>query len=108
MPKATSINFIQGTGVYSADEREKSEHKPDSVKASKEVIISGGTFNSPQILKVSGVGAREDLESFGIDVVVDLPRIGTNMQDRYEVSVAAQASKDFAHLKGCRSKGHRP
>jgi choline dehydrogenase len=109
VPKATGVNFIQGTGVYGADERVKSAHMPGFVKASKEVILSAGTFNSPQLLKLSGVGPRAELESFGIKVVKDLPGVGTNMQDRYEVGVAGQTLTDFSLLKGCTFlKGNDP
>ncbi|KAF1943012.1 glucose-methanol-choline oxidoreductase-like protein [Clathrospora elynae] len=101
LPRATGVNFVQGTGVYGADERAKSGHTLGSIKATKEVIISTGTFNSPQLLKLSGVGPRAELESFGIDVISDLPGVGTNMQDRYEVGIAGQTKKDFALLKGC-------
>lgn len=58
-----------------------------SVRARKEVIVSGGTFNTPQILKLSGVGPAEELNKFNIPVVVDLPAVGNFMQDNYESGV---------------------
>ncbi|KAF2729105.1 alcohol oxidase [Polyplosphaeria fusca] len=100
-PKATGVNFIQGTGVYSADERTKSQHKPGSVKATKEVILAAGAFNTPQLLKLSGVGPRDELDKFSIPVVKELPGVGTNLQDRYEVGVAGQTDSDFSLLKDC-------
>jgi hypothetical protein len=45
------------------------------VQAKKEVILSGGSINSPQILMLSGVGPAEQLQKFGIDVVADLPGV---------------------------------
>ena len=51
------------------------------VKANREVIVSGGTINSPQILELSGIGDPEVLKAAGVDVKVDLPTVGTNYQD---------------------------
>jgi 4-pyridoxate dehydrogenase len=48
--------------------------------ASREVIMAAGTFNTPQLLMLSGVGPAEHLRSFGINVAVDLP-VGKNLQD---------------------------
>ena len=47
----------------------------------REVILSGGTINSPQLLMLSGVGPREHLESLGIPVLHDLPGVGENLRD---------------------------
>lgn len=53
--------------------------------ANKEVILSAGAFGSPQILKLSGVGPAEELKSFDIDMVHDLPGVGENLQDHIDV-----------------------
>ncbi|KAJ6113793.1 hypothetical protein N7523_007110 [Penicillium sp. IBT 18751x] len=52
-----------------------------TLHVSKEVIISAGTFQSPQLLMVSGVGPSDQLQELGIDVVADLPGVGQNMWD---------------------------
>ncbi len=52
-----------------------------------EVILSGGAFNTPQLLQLSGVGPAELLGGLGIDVVADLPGVGANLQDHLEVYV---------------------
>ncbi|XP_015597076.1 glucose dehydrogenase [FAD, quinone]-like [Cephus cinctus] len=50
------------------------------IRAKKEVILSGGSINSPQLLMVSGIGPKEDLAPLGIPVIQDL-RVGHNLQD---------------------------
>jgi choline dehydrogenase len=54
------------------------------VRAGREVILSGGPINSPQLLKLSGVGPAAELRSFGIPVIHDLPGVGENLQDHLE------------------------
>src|SRR5690606_14942088 len=60
-----------------------------------------GTFNTPQILKLSGIGPREELQRFNIPVVKHLPGVGTNMMDRYEINVNVNHPMDFSILDGC-------
>ncbi|KAL1886268.1 hypothetical protein Plec18167_000197 [Paecilomyces lecythidis] len=52
-----------------------------TLHASKEVILSAGAFQSPQVLLLSGVGPKETLDQFDIPVVADLPGVGQNMWD---------------------------
>ena len=54
------------------------------VRARREVIISAGPINSPQLLKLSGVGPEAELTALGIPVVHDLPGVGENLQDHLE------------------------
>jgi len=51
------------------------------VGATKEVILSAGTINSPHILMLSGIGPRDHLREFGVPVIHDLPGVGENLQD---------------------------
>lgn len=51
-----------------------------NVKANKEVILSGGTIGSAQILQLSGIGPASTLEAVGVETVIDLP-VGHNLQD---------------------------
>lgn len=104
--KAIGVEFVEGKHLYQADpnarrqqERQQSS-PPRSVFASREVILAGGAFNSPQLLKLSGIGPRRELENFGIQVLVDLPGVGENLQDRYEVSVISDLPQPFALLQG--------
>ncbi len=54
------------------------------VMARREVILAGGPINSPQLLKLSGVGPAAELKQHGIEVVHDLPGVGENLQDHLE------------------------
>jgi len=54
------------------------------VRARREVIISAGPINTPQLLKLSGVGPQAELAALGIPVVHDVPGVGENLQDHLE------------------------
>ncbi|KAF4451294.1 choline dehydrogenase [Fusarium austroafricanum] len=102
-PRAVGVNYMQGASLYRADPRAGSAKSTGtgSVNAKREVIISAGTFNTPQLLKLSGIGPKKELESFEIPVLVDLPGVGTNMQDRYEATVIGKTDSDFAITSKC-------
>lgn len=53
----------------------------------EDIILCGGSINSPQLLQLSGVGNAEELEALGIPVVHHLPGVGENLQDHLEVYV---------------------
>jgi choline dehydrogenase len=57
--------------------------QPVEVRATREVILAGGTYNSPQLLQLSGVGSPELLRSLGIEVRHALPGVGEGLQDHY-------------------------
>ena len=102
-PIANGVEYLEGKHLYRASKLSATADpgKPGSAKASREVIISGGSYNSPQILKLSGIGPAHELQHFGIKVVKDLPGVGTNLQDHYETSVQARFKNDFPVLEGC-------
>jgi len=58
------------------------------VRAAREVILSGGTVNSPHVLQISGIGPAEHLKSIGVPVLHDLPGVGANLNDHYVVRVS--------------------
>ncbi|XP_037501015.1 glucose dehydrogenase [FAD, quinone] [Rhipicephalus sanguineus] len=68
--------------------------KEKTVKAKREVILSGGTIGSTQLLLLSGVGPKDDLNKLGIHVVADLP-VGHNLQDHvFILGMAATTTKN--------------
>jgi len=95
VPKAVGVEVLRGANLYKADPQydpAKKAPAPEKVMAKREVIISGGAFNSPQILKLSGVGPAAELKKFDIPVVVDLPGVGEHLGDNYEASFEGDAS----------------
>lgn len=61
------------------------------IRATREVILCGGSVNSPHLLHISGVGPAEHLRGIGVEVVHDLPGVGGNMQDHYVARVSYRA-----------------
>ena len=59
-----------------------------TVRAAKEVILSGGAVNSPHLLQISGIGPGEHLQSIGVPVVHDLRGVGANLQDHYVARIS--------------------
>jgi choline dehydrogenase len=74
---------------------------PVEVRARKEVILSGGTYNSPQLLQLSGVGSPELLQSLGIAVRHALPGVGEGLQDHYAPRTVARV-KDIRTINELR------
>lgn len=100
--KATGVSFLSGQSLYRADPRSGSESGTEGVAlASREVILSGGSYNSPQLLKLSGIGPASELERLSIPVIFDSPGVGANLQDHYEVTVQGQMDTSWGALEGC-------
>jgi len=74
----TGIRFDGDRAVGVTYEQAGVEHTPD---AAGEVVVCGGAYNSPQLLMLSGIGPAEHLTEYDIDVRVDLPGVGRNLQD---------------------------
>jgi choline dehydrogenase-like flavoprotein len=93
--RATGVEFLEGERLYRA--HPQASDAPGVLRqaaASREVIVSGGAFNTPQLLMLSGVGDRDQLAAHGIATRVHLPGVGRNLQDRYEVAVVNRMAFD--------------
>lgn len=102
-PRAIGVDFLDGRSLYRADPRSASSSAgtPGAVNATREVILSAGAFNTPQLLKLSGIGPASELSLFSIPVVVNLPGVGTNLQDRYETGLVGKTPSDFVITSKC-------
>ncbi|CAL1709438.1 unnamed protein product [Somion occarium] len=68
LQRAIGVEFVKNEETYRID-------------ASKEIILSAGAFQSPQILELSGIGNKDILKKHGIETRIDLPGVGENLQD---------------------------
>jgi choline dehydrogenase-like flavoprotein len=99
--RAVGVEYLKGARLYRAhcDPSDKPGEKK-IVRATREVILAGGAFNTPQLLMLSGIGPKEELKKHGIDARVDLAGVGKNLQDRYEVGIVNRMKSDWKALKG--------
>jgi choline dehydrogenase len=93
--QATGIEYLAGERLYRACTLPNAESgELRTIHASDEVILAGGAFNTPQLLMLSGIGPREVLTRHGIPLQAELPGVGKNLQDRYEVGVVNRMNFD--------------
>lgn len=93
--RAIGVEYLKGARLYKAHANPNTT--PGVLRranASREVILSGGAFNTPQLLMLSGIGPAEELQRHGIAVRVDLAGVGKNLQDRYEIGVVNRMNFD--------------
>ncbi|KAL1837851.1 hypothetical protein VTJ49DRAFT_3324 [Mycothermus thermophilus] len=89
-PKAKGVEYLQGASLYRADPRADPSAPlgtPIFARARKEVILSAGVFNTPQLLLLSGIGPAAHLEAHNITVLADLPGVGSRLQDNPEFPI---------------------
>jgi choline dehydrogenase len=99
--RAIGVECWEGEHLYRADPSASDANRYEVKRyyCSREVILAGGAFNSPQLLMLSGIGPAAHLQKFGIPVLLDRPGVGTNLQDRYEVSVVSEMKRDWKIIK---------
>jgi choline dehydrogenase len=101
--RAVGVEYVKSPKYYDAApagaEGRNRSAPVETVRVRREVIICGGTFNTPQLLMLSGIGPAQHLAEFGIKAVVsDLPAVGHFLQDRYEVGMISEYPHDFKTL----------
>lgn len=84
-PLATGVQFMTNSGTHIA-------------KARKEVILSAGTFNSPKILELSGIGNKYVISKLGIPLLAENPNMGENLQDHVLSGMSFEV-QDFIKTK---------
>ncbi|RYZ71960.1 MAG: GMC family oxidoreductase [Proteobacteria bacterium] len=108
-PEAIGVEYIVGDKIYQASKSPNpSQAKKTNVYAKHEVILAGGTFNTPQILMNSGVGPENELKRFEdsrYKVILNREGVGRNLQDRYEVGIVSEAKYGVGLADGCTFKG---
>ena len=82
--RAVGLRYLQGSS-------------PREARAEREVILCGGALNSPQLLMLSGIGPAAQLRRHGIEVRVDAPGVGANLQDHLDICTLTQASNDLSY-----------
>jgi choline dehydrogenase len=120
---AVGVAYLDGEHLYAADPLAKKGDERGPLKevlkgekqvyADREVILCAGAFNTPQLLLLSGIGPREQLARFQdgdnpLKCRVDLPGVGANLQDRYEVGVVSDLVTPLKVLAGAAFKGPEP
>ncbi|HEV7821693.1 MAG TPA: GMC oxidoreductase, partial [Burkholderiales bacterium] len=106
---ATGVEYLKGKYLYRAHAVPNAEPgELHQVSARREVVLCGGAFNTPQLLQLSGIGAAHELRKHDIPVRVDLPAVGRNLQDRYEVAVTHRMRRPWKVLEGARFERNDP
>ena len=99
----SGVEYRKGAGLYRAHATPStSDGELRRLRCRGDVILAGGTFNTPQLLMLSGIGDAATLASHGIACVVDLPGVGRNLQDRYEIGVVCRIRRPWNVLDGAR------
>jgi choline dehydrogenase len=107
--RAIGVEYRKGAKLYRTHGAPVAQGETRTAHASREVILSGGAFNTPQLLMLSGIGPKAQLDQFGIKPVKILEGVGKNLQDRYEIGVVHKLNQDWSALDGATfTKGDPP
>ncbi len=102
---AIGVEYVTKPRLYRADPNPNPDAnalaQKETLLVTREVILSAGAFNSPQILMLSGIGPADELAKHGIPQIVNLPGVGKNLQDRYEITVVTELKSDFTFAQKC-------
>ena len=88
--RATGIEVVQGAGTR-------------TIRADREVVLCGGTVNTPQILMLSGIGPSDELQRHGIQVLHELPGVGRNLQDHVDCVIAYTCTQPITLYRNLRA-----
>lgn len=103
VPTARGVEYVPQRAVYGASlARHEPVAAPVRALASAEVILSAGTFNSPQLLMLSGVGGDAQLAAHGIESRASRAGVGENLQDRYEAAVVSELAQPLEVVAPCK------
>jgi choline dehydrogenase len=103
------LEYRKGARLYRAHPTPgEAEGETRVLRARGDVILAGGTFNTPQLLMLSGIGDAASCAAMGIRPIVDLPGVGANLQDRYEVGVVNRMARPWSVLNGARFERDDP
>ena len=98
--RAIGVEYRKGKRLYRAFKDPSGEAGQTKVAfASREVILAGGAFNTPQLMMLSGIGPGDQLAQHGIAPKKILNGVGANLQDRYEVGLVYEVEEDWELLK---------
>jgi choline dehydrogenase len=107
--RVVGVRYLSGERLYRADRDTRRLGGPNGpeqqVRARREVVLSAGAYITPQLLMLSGIGPASELRRHAIEVRVDLPGVGQNLQDRYEVGIVSQARHPFPLLEAATFRG---
>ena len=70
--------------------------KITNIRCNKEIIVSAGTINSPQLLQISGIGDKNNLKKIGIKPIVNSPEVGKNLQDHLQCQLIYKCNKNVS------------
>jgi len=99
--RAIGVEYLKGKRLYQAHHDPSAEAgELRKAMASREIILAGGAFNTPQLLMLSGIGPPEELKKHEIAIAVPLPGVGLNLQDRYEMGVVNRMRRPWRVLEG--------